>query len=63
MQSVGLELKSWREREGLSKEAAAVRLGVSLATYVRWEAGKIPRSLAGIAAIKRELAQQPTEGK
>ncbi len=51
------QLATWRASAGLSREQASVRLGVSMATYVRWETNKSkPQSLAALATVKRELA-------
>lgn len=50
------QLRDWRQKNHLTREQAALRLGVSMATYIRWETGKAsPRTLASIAAIKREV--------
>lgn len=32
-------LKQWREREGLTEEAASLKLGVSEHVYRKWESG------------------------
>lgn len=37
---LGERLKWWRERENLKIEAAALRLGVSTATWGHWETGR-----------------------
>lgn len=39
-------LQKWRLANKLSREQAAGRIGVSLASYVRWESGKEPSRLA-----------------
>jgi transcriptional regulator with XRE-family HTH domain len=36
---IGLALREWRLREGLTMEEAATRCGASQASWSRWEAG------------------------
>lgn len=51
------QFKQWRAAQRLTREQAALRMGVSMATYIRWETGKRqPSTLASLAAVKRELA-------
>lgn len=50
------DLKGWRERLGLTQEAAAELLGVHRVTVARWESGayKMPH-LIGMACLNYEL--------
>ena len=36
----GEELRKWRINQGLTQPAAALKIGVSLPTYKRWESGR-----------------------
>jgi DNA-binding XRE family transcriptional regulator len=49
------DLKAWRERLGLTQEAAASVLGVHRVTIARWESGvcKMPH-LIGMACLNYE---------
>jgi len=50
------DLKGWRERLGLTQEAAAELLGVHRVTVARWESGAcaMPK-LIGMACLNYEL--------
>lgn len=37
-----LDLRAWRVSQGLSQFEAAVRLGVSLSSWIRWETKHVP---------------------
>lgn len=49
------KLKIWREGRGLSREAVAAMAGVSLSTYMRWEAGTSAPDYYQIRAIADAL--------
>ena len=37
-----VDLRAWRVRHGLSQFQAAVKLGVSLSCFIRWETVRVP---------------------
>ena len=55
MVRTGLGLKRWREKQGLSQEALARRLGVSSNTVARWERGVIRKLPLFLASKLREV--------
>ena len=58
-----LKLKAWRKDRGLTQQAMCELLGVSLATYKRWEHGdpqQYPRLLElAIGSLEVSLALAP----
>lgn len=46
IQNLAGRLKAWREVNGYSREQAALALGVTASTVLRWEKGKAPRGLS-----------------
>jgi len=53
---MNFDLKAWRERLGLTQQAAADLLGVHRVTVARWESGAcaMPK-LIGMACLNYEL--------
>lgn len=51
-------LKAWRKANGLTREQAAVKIGVSMRTVVRWEANKPVSELA--LRLVRDLGIVPS---
>lgn len=56
-------LRSFRAHLGLSQEEIAVRLGVSLATVNRWEAGRSKPQRAQLAAIQKLAEEVGDDGQ
>lgn len=57
--SIASTLRDWRRRWQLSQTAAAVALGVPLATLRNWEqARRLPRGLA-LEALRAKLQSEP----
>lgn len=47
-----MNLRDWREAEGLTQEQAAARIGISQGTLSRYESGKQEPSMATVRRIK-----------
>lgn len=45
------ELKIMREQLGLSQSQFAIKLGVPLRTYQRWESGRMPKNIENLLKI------------
>lgn len=45
------ELKIMREQLGLSQSQFAIKLGVPLRTYQRWESGRMPENIKNLLKI------------
>lgn len=45
------ELKAIREQLGLTQSQFAIKLGVPLRTYKRWESGQMPKNIANLLKI------------
>lgn len=45
------ELKIMREQLGLTQSQFAIKLGIPLRTYKRWESGQVPKNLKNLLKI------------
>lgn len=45
------ELKIMREQLGLTQSQFAIKLGIPLRTYKRWESGQVPRNLKNLLKV------------
>lgn len=48
-----MKLKDWRKRDGITQAQAANRIGVSVTTVSRWEAGEVVPRQQQMAAIRK----------
>lgn len=48
-----MKLKDWRKRECMTQAQAANRIGVSVTTISRWEAGEVVPRQQQLAAIRK----------
>lgn len=48
-----MKLKDWRKRDGITQAQAANRIGVSVTTISRWEAGEVVPRQQQMAAIRK----------
>lgn len=58
---VAHRMREARKRTGISQEATADRLGITLRTYARWERGESLGYVGHIAAIAKALETTPDD--
>jgi len=58
-QSLGLRIRSGRDRLGLTQSELAERVGVSRLTIVRWETGAMPPSNGKVEQLASTLGTAP----
>jgi len=61
MSALGSNIRTKREAVGLSQEAAARQVGVSVVTWGNWERGKIDIPSSRIPEIAEVLSTSPSE--
>ncbi len=52
---IAAAMRAWRTDKKLSREQAAFRIGVSMATFIRWETGRSAPAYRQFVMIRREL--------
>ena len=60
MTALGNSIRQKREKAGISQEAAARQVGVSLVTWGRWERGEIDVPSSRIPEIAEALGTSPS---
>ena len=48
-----MKLRDWRKRDGITQAQAANRIGVSVTTISRWEAGEVVPRQQQLAAVRK----------
>jgi len=56
---VSEQVKAWRTAKGLTLQAAAMRIGVAIATLFQWEAGTSLPSPMAVPALAGVLSKDP----